>query len=78
MSPDLAQMIEMDTSVSDLREITYTYDGEVLIKCVLSAFFASMHGIEGSATFDLPDEYPIWHKELTIVCERCWDLEADA
>jgi len=77
VSPDLSLLTKSDVLVPELYEIIYTYDEEVYIRCLLSASFAAKHGIGGGGTFVLPDEYPMWHSELTIVCEKCWDTAVE-
>ena len=73
ISPDLVSLVASGTLLPDSRQIIYNYDDEPYIRIVVSALFAATHGLGQGGTFELPDEYPAWFKELPIVCEKCLD-----
>lgn len=73
VSPDLEPLLASDTSWPEYREIKYNHGGDSYIRIVVSASFATTHGLGEGGNFDLPDVYPTWHKELLIVCEKCLD-----
>ena len=78
MSPDLEQFVASAKPLPAYREFLYYYDGEPYIRIVVSESFAAVRNLGDGGTFDLPDEYPAWHKELSIVCENCLEIAAEA
>ncbi len=71
VSPDLGPLVTSRAPIQEYQEIVYNYDDEPYIRIIVSESFAAAHGLGKGGFFDLPDEYPAWHKELSIVCERC-------
>jgi len=78
VSPDLEQLVASAKPLPAHREFIYNYDGESYIRIVVSEAFAAARDLGDGGTFDLPDEYPAWHKELSIVCENCLESTAEA
>ena len=71
VSPDLGTLLTSGTSMPEYQEIVYNYHDEPYIRIIVSGSFAAAHGLGKGGPFDLPDEYPAWHEELSVVCERC-------
>ena len=70
VSPDLSKRLE-NSDLPKFRELLYEYDGEIYIRMLVSERFAEDRGIRGSGNLELPSDYPDWHKEMVVVCEKC-------
>ena len=73
MSPDIALAVHDARSLPGLRCITYFFLGDPCLRVVVSREFAKEHDISPKEILDLPEEYPAWHCDLSVVCERCLD-----
>ena len=71
ISPDLWASAHEGSQTKNVIQVAYEYGGQVVDGFLLSEEFAKEHKINGGVT-TLPNDYPPWTNETTIVCENCF------
>jgi hypothetical protein len=71
VSPDFV-MDHRDEFVERAIIVRYVLDGDIVDKFRLSPEFAKAHDVV-AGDHELPDEYPLWIKEIQMICSHCFD-----